>query len=80
MSAVLLRRMFASSVDVYEKLEPSLQQAVKSDLLKAINDEQLPTVRKKICDAVAELSRCLLGNMKFLVLVFFPFFSAQQVK
>ncbi|CAH3175486.1 unnamed protein product [Porites lobata] len=62
MSAVLLRRIFSSSVDFYEKLDPTLQQGMKDGLLKAIEEEQIPTVRKKICDAVAELSRSLLDE------------------
>ena len=62
MSAVLLRRIYSSSVDFYDKLEPALQEEMKNDLLKAIDDEQVPTIRKKICDAVAELSRSLLGE------------------
>lgn len=64
MSAVLLRRIFSSSVDFYEKLDPTLQQGMKDGLLKAIEEEQIPTVRKKICDAVAELSRSLLGELQ----------------
>ena len=62
MSAVLLRRIFSSSVDFYDKLDAALQEQMKNDLLKAIGDEQIPTIRKKICDAVAELSRSLLGE------------------
>lgn len=62
MSAVLLRRIYSSSVDFYDKLDPALQQEMKNDLLKAIEVEQMPTIRKKVCDAVAELSRSLLGE------------------
>lgn len=62
MSAVLLRRIYSSSVDFYDKLAPALQEEMKNDLLQAINTEQLPTIRKKICDAVAELSRSLLDE------------------
>ena len=61
MSAVLLRRILSSSVDFYDKLEPAFQQEMKNDLLEAITDEEVQTVRKKVCDAVAELSRSLLG-------------------
>ena len=68
MSAVLLRRIYSSSVDFYDKLAPALQEEMKSDLLQAINTEQLPTIRKKICDAVAELSRSLLGKFSVLCL------------
>ena len=62
MSAVLLRRIFSSSVDFYDKLDPAFQQEMKNDLLKGIGDEEVQTIRKKVCDAVAELSRSLLGK------------------
>lgn len=62
MSAVLLRRIFSSSVDFYDKLDPAFQQEMKNDLLEAIGDEEVQTIRKKVCDAVAELSRSLLGK------------------
>ena len=65
MSAVLLRRIYSSSVDFYDKLDAALQEEMKTDLLKAIGDEQIPTIRKKVCDAVAELSRSLLGELRF---------------
>jgi len=64
MSAVLLRRIFSSSVDFYDKLDPAFQQEMKNDLLKAIGDEEVQTIRKKVCDAVAELSRSLLGRFQ----------------
>ena len=85
MSAVLLRRIFSSSVDFYEKLDPTLQQGMKDGLLKAIEEEQIPTVRKKICDAVAELSRSLLGELQCLVQtcptkVSSPFLTFQRIK
>lgn len=63
MSAVLLRRIYSSSVDFYQKLDVNLQQAMKADLLKGISEEQVPTVQRKICDAVAELARSLLGEL-----------------
>ena len=47
MSAVLLRRIFSSSVDFYDKLDQAFQQEMKNDLLKAINEEQAQAVRKK---------------------------------
>lgn len=62
MSAVLLRRIYSSSVDFYDKLDPTFQQGMKNDLLQAIGNEEVQTIRKKICDAVAELSRSLLGE------------------
>ncbi|XP_078381779.1 importin-5-like [Oculina patagonica] len=62
MSAVLLRRIYSSSVDFYDKLDPAFQQEMKDNLLKAIQEEQVQTIRKKVCDAVAELSRSLLDE------------------
>lgn len=64
MSAVLLRRIYSSSVDFYDKLDPAFQQEMKNDLLKAIGDEEVQTIRNKVCDAVAELSRSLLGELQ----------------
>ncbi len=64
MSAVLLRRIYSSSVDFYDKLDPAFQQEMKDNLLKAIQEEQVQTIRKKVCDAVAELSRSLLGEFQ----------------
>lgn len=69
MSAVLLRRIFSSSVDFYNKLDPAFQQEMKNDLLKAIGEEEVQTIRKKVCDAVAELSRSLLGKSKSMVTI-----------
>lgn len=69
MSAVLLRRIFSSSVDFYDKLDPAFQQEMKNDLLKAIGEEEVQTIRKKVCDAVAELSRSLLGKSKSIVTI-----------
>ena len=69
MSAVLLRRIFSSSVDFYDKLDPAFQQEMKNDLLKAIGEEEVQTIRKKVCDAVAELSRSLLGKSKSMVTI-----------
>ena len=72
MSAVLLRRIYSNSVDFYDKLDPAMQQAMKADLLKALETEQVPTVRRKVGDAVAELSRSLLGKLlkgKFIIIL-----------
>ena len=63
MSAVLLRRLYSSTVDLYEKLSTEIQELSKVELLKAIQEEQSLNVKWKICDAVAEIARCLLGNV-----------------
>lgn len=62
MSAVLIRRLFSSAVDLYETLTQDIQQSLKQELLQGIHDEQSVIVKWKICDAVSELARCLLGT------------------
>lgn len=68
MSAVLLRRLFSSTVELYETLNPIIQQSTKLELLKGIQEEQSLNVKWKICDAVAEIARCLLGTVHDTVL------------
>jgi hypothetical protein len=65
MAAVLLRRIFATTVDFVKKLDDNAMMAVKADLLRGIQEEQNPTVRRKICDAASELSKSLLGTETF---------------
>ena len=62
MSAVLLRRLFSSSVDLYETLNPNVREILKMELLKGIQEEQSVSAKWKMCDAVAEIARCLLGK------------------
>lgn len=64
MSAILIRRLFLSTVDLYENLGPDLKESLKQELLMGIQEEPIVTVKRKICDAVSELARCLLGKYK----------------
>jgi len=62
MAAVLLRRIVANTVDFIKKLGDEAMVAVKADLLRGIQEEQNPSVRRKICDATSELAKSLLGT------------------
>lgn len=62
MAAVLLRRIFANTVDFIKKLGDEALTSVKADLLQGIQEEQNPSVRRKICDVTSELSKSLLGK------------------
>lgn len=63
MACILLRRMFTSNFEeMWQQLSPELQNAVKQELMVAIKEETVHTIRKKICDAVAELARNMLGR------------------
>lgn len=62
MAAVLLRRLLSSSFEeIYPGLTVSLQSAIKTELVTIIQTENAPTIRKKVCDVAAELSRNLVG-------------------
>lgn len=64
MAAVLLRRLLSSAFEeVYPALSPEDQTSVKSELLLFIQLEVQSTMRKKICDIVAELARNLIGTL-----------------
>ncbi|XP_040192060.1 importin-5 [Rana temporaria] len=63
MAAVLLRRLLSSAFEeVYPSLPTDVQNAIKSELLLVIQLESQSTMRKKICDIVAELSRNLIDD------------------
>ena len=63
LAVVLLRRLFTGDFDeVWEKLPAEHQEATKQQLLNSIKVEKESSLRKKICDAVAELSRNLIGG------------------
>uniref|UniRef100_A0A8D0GHL2 Importin 5 n=1 Tax=Sphenodon punctatus TaxID=8508 RepID=A0A8D0GHL2_SPHPU len=63
MAAVLLRRLLSASFEeVYPTLSPDVQTAIKSELLLIIQMETQSSMRKKICDIVAELARNLIGS------------------
>uniref|UniRef100_A0A669CD71 Karyopherin (importin) beta 3 n=1 Tax=Oreochromis niloticus TaxID=8128 RepID=A0A669CD71_ORENI len=63
MAAVLLRRLLSSSFEeIYPGLTLEMQTAIKTELLSGIQQETSPTIRKKICDIAAELSRNLIDD------------------
>ena len=69
MAAVLLRRLFTSTFEEFwPEVAPDLQQQVKDEMLRAVQQEENALVRKKICDATAELARNMLGRMWILCL------------
>lgn len=69
MAAVLLRRLLSSSFEeIYPGLTLEMQTAIKTELLSGIQQETSPTIRKKICDIAAELSRNLIGDLFFFTL------------
>ncbi|CAH2223637.1 importin-5 [Pelobates cultripes] len=63
MAAVLLRRLLSSSFEeVYPSLPADVQNAIRSELLLVIQLETQSSMRKKICDIVAELARNLIDD------------------
>lgn len=72
MAAVLLRRLLSSSFEeIYPGLTVEMQTVIKTELLTGIQQETSPTIRKKICDIAAELSRNLIGDYYFFYLFYF---------
>lgn len=63
LGAVLLRRLFANNFEEFWPQVPAeIQNGVKEQVLILVQEENNPAVRKKICDAVAELARNLIGT------------------
>uniref|UniRef100_A0A8D2LX52 Importin 5 n=1 Tax=Varanus komodoensis TaxID=61221 RepID=A0A8D2LX52_VARKO len=63
MAAVLLRRLLSASFEeIYPTLLPEVQTAIKSELLLIIQLETQSSMRRKICDIVAELARNLIDE------------------
>jgi len=62
LSLVLLRRLFTNDFDeMWAAMPVEHQAAVKSQLIDSIRTEREQTLRKKLCDAAAELCRNLIG-------------------
>ena len=63
LAAVLLRRLFTTMTDdTWSTIPEPIQTTVKEQLLIIVQQEQLPMLRKKICDVIAELARNMLGE------------------
>ncbi|NWR59070.1 IPO5 protein, partial [Bucorvus abyssinicus] len=82
MAAVLLRRLLSSAFEeVYPALSPDDQASIKSGLLLIIQLETQSSMRKKICDIVAELARNLIdedGNNQWPEVLKFLFDSVSS--
>ncbi len=61
MAAVLLRRIVVAAPDELIQLDTVLLNACRSELLIALKTEPDICIRRKICDAVAELARTAIG-------------------
>ena len=61
-SAILLRRVIIQTGESILKCSPEVLEACKADLLVALQQESSAFVRRKLCDAVAELARYCIGE------------------
>lgn len=65
LSVVLLRRLYTNDFDeIWEKLPAEHQSAVKGQMLTCVREEKDRSIRKKLCDATAELARNQIGRSK----------------
>ncbi|XP_049800660.1 importin-5 [Schistocerca nitens] len=63
MAAVLLRRLLSADfMTFYPKLPPAAQQELKDQVLQAVQQEQVDTIRRKVCDVAAEVARNLIDD------------------
>ncbi|XP_014231665.1 importin-5 [Trichogramma pretiosum] len=63
MAAVLLRRLFSAEfTDFYPKIDENGQATLKQQLLIAVQNEQSPRLRRKVCEVVAEVARNLVDE------------------
>ena len=64
MAAVLLRRVFLQLEykDLVDDVASDVLASCRAELLMAIRSETNAGIRKKICDAVAELARSSIGE------------------
>ena len=61
---VLLRRVFLQMehTDLSEQIDSAVLQSCRAQLLVAVQSEPSPPIRRKICDAIAELARSSIGG------------------
>lgn len=63
MSAVLLRRLFANEFqDFYPKLPAEAQTQLKEQIILVVQQEQSDSMRRKICEIIAEVARNLIDD------------------
>ena len=69
-AAVLLRRVFLQMehADLSEQIDSGVLQSCRAQLLVAVQSEPSPPIRRKICDAIAELARSSIGEFLTTVL------------
>lgn len=63
MSAVLLRRLFSNEFqDFYPKLPVEQQSQLKDQIIQIVQQEQSDSMRRKICEVIAEVARNLIDD------------------
>jgi len=61
-AAILLRRSFIQTGESLLKCSPDVLESLKTGLLTALQQEPSAFVRRKMCDAIAELARYCIGE------------------
>ncbi len=68
MASVLLRRLYTTSFEEFwTEFPPDVQATVKQEMLLSVQLEQNATIRKKVCECVAEFARNMLGRRSFVM-------------
>ena len=62
MAAVLLRRLLSNLEEFTTSIPDEVQQLCKVQLLQGVQVEQNANMRKKFCDAIAELAKCYISK------------------
>lgn len=63
MAAVLLRRLFSAEFqDFYNPLPPESKEQLKQQVLLTLQQNESPSLRRKICEVVAEVARNLIDD------------------
>ena len=62
MSCVLLRQLIIAQGDKLAQEQPESLEPCKVQLLQLLQTEGEPVVRRKVCDAVAELARLYIDE------------------
>ena len=57
-----MRRVIIQTGESILKCSPNVLELCKADLLQALQQENSAFVRRKLCDAVAELARYCVGE------------------
>uniref|UniRef100_A0A182VXX6 Importin N-terminal domain-containing protein n=1 Tax=Anopheles minimus TaxID=112268 RepID=A0A182VXX6_9DIPT len=63
LAAVLLRRLFSSEFhEFYEPLPPESKEPLKQQILLTLQQTESGSMRRKICEMVAEVARCMIDD------------------